>query len=231
MHVLGIKMECPSGQMIDLTTVPGGDFTSGSIGPCPGPDICQSLNCPGDCNGHGSCVSGTCRCLLGWTGSDCNTPTCVVPLNSSGGGSYTPTNTCNQYQYCDTASGTCKWIGAAPPSPPPAAISPPPAPPSPVGSVTGKVFDAYGFNCIMFEDLNGNWAADLFEYQVESDQWGGFTLSTENPNPWVGFDPNVLPGACVDIFTGKRRQEGVHKQGAGLTLLLCLRQAHRSTTT
>uniref|UniRef100_A0A6I8PGC2 Teneurin transmembrane protein 4 n=1 Tax=Ornithorhynchus anatinus TaxID=9258 RepID=A0A6I8PGC2_ORNAN len=43
-------------------------------------------DCPSDCFGNGDCVSGTCRCFLGFLGPDCGRASC--PVLCSGNGQY-----------------------------------------------------------------------------------------------------------------------------------------------
>jgi hypothetical protein len=78
LSILGNKVDCPSGQTVDLATALPGVFTQGSIGPCPdNAAACGSLACGESCTGDGVCVAGKCYCSLMYTGPGCRTR--IVP--------------------------------------------------------------------------------------------------------------------------------------------------------
>mmetsp|Transcript_4218 Transcript_4218/g.11893 ORF Transcript_4218/g.11893 Transcript_4218/m.11893 type:complete len:329 (-) Transcript_4218:255-1241(-) len=81
LEVEGVKLDCPSGQNVDVSGVPG---WSGTLGPCPDNDlVCSGLSCPSDCNGNGDCVEGQCRCFPGYTGEECEAEVCYESPTSS----------------------------------------------------------------------------------------------------------------------------------------------------
>ena len=38
---------------------------------------CSRRSCPADCNGHGACLDGVCRCNQGWSGQMCESKACI----------------------------------------------------------------------------------------------------------------------------------------------------------
>ena len=66
-----------------------------------GLDCSGSVDCPGNCTGHGMCYNSTCSCDLGFSGLDCAMPYCL--------------NNCSLHGAC-TLNGTCScdptWHGA-----------------------------------------------------------------------------------------------------------------------
>ena len=68
----GRAVPCPKGELVDLSTVRGLGFSSGTVGPCPDPaEVCPGLQREDDCNGLGDSVGGKCSCYLGFSGEDC----------------------------------------------------------------------------------------------------------------------------------------------------------------
>lgn len=53
-------------------------------------------DCPDNCNGRGTCVSGTCSCEVGWTGDACGSPIPECP------------NNCSQAGTCSNGVCTCE---------------------------------------------------------------------------------------------------------------------------
>jgi hypothetical protein len=45
----------------------------------------EIIQCPNDCNGHGVCVAGKCRCKLGWAGRECSAQYGAPLLSAFGG--------------------------------------------------------------------------------------------------------------------------------------------------
>merc|ERR1711903_206103 len=63
----GRAVPCPKGELVDLSTVRGLGFSSGTVGPCPDPaDVCPGLQREDDCNGLGDgCVQRHSAGVLG----------------------------------------------------------------------------------------------------------------------------------------------------------------------
>jgi hypothetical protein len=74
LSIWGNKVDCPSGQTVDLAKALPGVFEQGLIGPCPdNAAACGSLACGEGCSGDGVCVAGKCYCGLMYTGPGCRT--------------------------------------------------------------------------------------------------------------------------------------------------------------
>jgi hypothetical protein len=72
LDILGSKVSCPSGQLVDLGKALPQQFQSGTIGPCPdNAAVCKTLSCNDSCAVGGTCVSGKCYCNLMYMGPDC----------------------------------------------------------------------------------------------------------------------------------------------------------------
>ena len=118
----GAAFDCPSGTHVGLAGK--GNYNRGAV-VCPDNSAaCAGLTelaCrpSGNCNGHGTCVSGRCHCDFGYAGEDCGSRTCTSSAHQ-----------CASPLVCDPSAGVCRL----PPPPPPPIESPPPpnpAPPSP----------------------------------------------------------------------------------------------------
>jgi len=72
LDILGNKVNCPTGQMVDLSKVLPNQFQKGMVGPCPNnAAICNTLSCNESCTVGGTCVKGKCHCNLQYTGPEC----------------------------------------------------------------------------------------------------------------------------------------------------------------
>jgi hypothetical protein len=101
LSIWGNKVDCPSGQTVDLATALPGVFDRGLIGPCPdNKAACGSLACGEGCSGDGVCVAGKCYCGLMYTGPGCRTRVtaagAMLASNSSSIGS-SSSNTSSAY--------------------------------------------------------------------------------------------------------------------------------------
>eukprot|EP00882_Tetradesmus_deserticola_P016526 GHRQ01017656.1.p1 GENE.GHRQ01017656.1~~GHRQ01017656.1.p1 ORF type:complete len:264 (-),score=7.23 GHRQ01017656.1:339-1130(-) len=74
LSILGQKVDCPSGQTVDLAEALPGVFSRGLIGPCPdNAAACGSLACGESCLANGACIAGKCYCDMMFTGPSCGT--------------------------------------------------------------------------------------------------------------------------------------------------------------
>ncbi|KAK3275889.1 hypothetical protein CYMTET_16008 [Cymbomonas tetramitiformis] len=103
----GVDVECVTGEEVDLPDSSG--FSTGRIGPCPGPEFCQTNLCSNSCSNQGVCgLHGECQCGPGFVGHICGDKACDSDDDCDGA-------------ECELSSGLCG--GAPSPDPP---ISPPP---------------------------------------------------------------------------------------------------------
>eukprot|EP00899_Mesostigma_viride_P024298 jgi/Mesvir1/5052/Mv02253-RA.1 len=101
----GNWVRCVDGQVVDASqgSNPVSSFTTAVIGPCPvAADYCPFNSCPEECFRNGVCNNGRCNCYAGYEGNNCGLRLCLD-------------GTCAPGQYCDVASGMCKWPVAPPP--------------------------------------------------------------------------------------------------------------------
>lgn len=77
----GMKVECPAGKNVNLTTVVGG--LSGTV-KCPVDPalVCRTLQCPASCDtsAGGICFEGKCICRVGFSGPSCSTALMSVTM-------------------------------------------------------------------------------------------------------------------------------------------------------
>ena len=81
LEIEGVQLDCPSGEDVDVSGLPG---WSGTLGPCPDNAlVCSTLSCPNDCGSNGECVDGQCRCFPGYVGDECEKEICYDSPESS----------------------------------------------------------------------------------------------------------------------------------------------------
>ncbi|CAG9466275.1 unnamed protein product [Pedinophyceae sp. YPF-701] len=199
--MLGTEFTCPAGSVVDLQSLNLG-FESGTFGPCPNPDdVCNSLNCPGDCSGNGVCVDGKCGCFAGKRGDDCSLDACNEVSCASDG-----------FFSCSPVSGIC--LAASTPTNTPAAATTLPA----GGSATGTVLMGvdYGSRCPVYADTDGDGTLGFTETEesgalsVSNRQTGSFDFTINDRTRAVSTVampcPNGVAAAsfctpCVGAFS------------------------------
>lgn len=177
-QMLGTEFQCPSNGYVNLTAIPGLEFTnwvengvtkSSILGPCPdAATFCPNVNCEAqnDCNGNGRCINGVCSCFIGNTGDDCSIRECTAGEILDG--RPTPDTNCASWQTCNVATGFCQAPNGTPPGAAPPPPNPPPPPPVTPPTSQGWVVDGPIRGCQVFNDVNGNKAADVFEFQAST---------------------------------------------------------------
>eukprot|EP00753_Platysulcus_tardus_P001561 PLAT1139.1.p1 GENE.PLAT1139.1~~PLAT1139.1.p1 ORF type:complete len:871 (-),score=441.44 PLAT1139.1:127-2739(-) len=81
------------GSDVSWTVGTGASAVAGTISCPPMRTVCGYDSCAGNCGNFGTCSSGTCTCLAGRTGSNCEEYTCA--------------NDCSGHGSCATATGIC----------------------------------------------------------------------------------------------------------------------------
>jgi hypothetical protein len=63
--------------------------------------------------------------------------------------------------------------------------------------------------------MNGNQRADVFEFQMDTSNQGGFALRSTVQTPTFMLDPTVQGTRCRDLFTGQRILYRMNNRAAG----------------